>query len=101
VTNGILRVDANKVRTDSSEDEVRTGVGSNPDAQSWGFVSEHMPRHVPLFIPSDQAYYWGRGWQESVRKTYADLEAGEYVDFDDPNDPDAVVRWLLSDEEDE
>jgi hypothetical protein len=90
-----LTVDARAERAKSSEDEVKI----NSDSQSWGFVSERLPRRVPLFIPRDQTYYWSREWQESIRETYAELEAGEYVDFDDPNDPDAVVRWLLSDED--
>jgi hypothetical protein len=92
-----LTVDASIERAKSSEDEVKT----SSDSQSWSFVSEHVPRSVPLFIPRDQAYYWSHEWQRSVRETYMELKAGEYMDFDDPNDPDAVVRWLSSDEEDE
>jgi hypothetical protein len=79
----------------SSEDEIRIDLNS----KTWGFVPERLPRRVPLFIPRDQTYYWTPEWQESVRESHAELKAGEYVDFDDPNDPDAVVRWLLSDEE--
>jgi len=91
-----LTVDASIEKTESSEDEVKT----NSDSQSWSFVSERIPRSVPLFISRDQAYYWSREWQGSVRETYMELEAGEYVDFDDPDDPDAVVPWLWSDEGD-
>jgi hypothetical protein len=90
-----LTVNAGVESTRSSEDEVMTDSSS----RAWNFVSEHLPRRAPLLIPRDQAYYWSREWQESIRRTYAELEAGEYVDFDDPNDPDAVVRWLLSDED--
>lgn len=52
--------------------------------------------HKPFFITRDEAYYWTSEWQESIRRSHAELESGEYVDFDDPDDPDAVVRWLNS-----
>lgn len=94
-----MKIDPNMILMRSSEDEVKARVGVTQDAQSWGFVANRPTRRVPLFIPRDQAYYWSKEWQDSVHSTYAELEAGEYVDFDDPNDPDAVVRWLLSDED--
>lgn len=94
-----MKIDPSMILMRSSEDEVRTRVGTTQDAQPWGFVAKRPTRRVPLFIPRDQAYYWTQEWQDSVQSTYAGLEAGEYMDFDDRNDPDAVVRWLLSDED--
>jgi hypothetical protein len=90
-----LTINASTTNAESSPDEV--SIAS--DSQSSSFVPQRLPRRVPLFIPRDQAYYWSSEWQESIQQSYAELEAGEYVDFDDPNDPDAVVRWLLSDED--
>lgn len=90
-----LTIDPTEVGTASSEYEVRLAS----DSQLWSFVSQRLPRRVPLFIPRDQTYYWTREWQESVRESMAEIEAGEYVIFDDPNDPEDVVRWLLSDED--
>ena len=97
MTEGMLKVNADVARSESSEDEVRT----NPNSQAWSFVSERLPRRVPLFIPREQSYYWSPEWQEGVRESIAEIEAGEYVVFDDPDDPNDVVRWLLSDEDDD
>lgn len=93
----ILTIYPNATSAESSPDEIRIAS----DSGSSSFVLKRIPRRVPLFIPREQAYYWSREWQESIRESHKELEAGEYVDFDDPNDPDAVVRWLLSDEGDE
>lgn len=60
-------------------------------------ATTNIPQHLihqPFFIPADQAYYWSREWQEGEAEADADLKAGEYVEFDDPDDPDAVVRWF-------
>jgi hypothetical protein len=51
-------------------------------------------RRVPFAIPRDQLYYWSREWTEDVEASLAELEAGEFVDFDS-NDPNDVARWLL------
>ena len=58
------------------------------------------PRIVPPFIGADEAYYWSFPWQEDVRAAMTARAAGESVlfDSDDPND---VVRWLLSEDDDE
>ena len=47
-------------------------------------------RAVPLFVPTDEVYYWSYAWQESERLSRAQLDAGEYVEFDNPTD---MVRW--------
>lgn len=87
-----LTVNVNTMRAEGTESEIKI----SPDSETWSFVSGRHPRRVPLFIPEDQAYYWSYEWQESIRESHAELEAGNYVDFDDPNDPDAVVRWFNS-----
>lgn len=60
-------------------------------------VSNHgsdAPRRVPLFIPSDQLYYWSNQWQRDETQSLADLEAGRSRTFDNPQD---AIRHLLDD----
>jgi len=47
---------------------------------------------LPLFVPSDQLYYWTRKWQEGEKEALADLEAGRSRVFDNPDD---LARYLL------
>lgn len=89
-----LSVNPTTARADSREDEVRITTGSNV----WDFVSAPSPRRVPLFISRDEAYYWTREWQEGIRRSMADLEAGDYTDFDS-DDPDAITRRFVGDED--
>jgi hypothetical protein len=60
--------------------------------------TELAPTAMPAAIPADQAYYWSTAWQDDVRELLDALARGEYEEFksDDPND---VVRWLLSDDD--
>lgn len=51
-------------------------------------------RHVPLFIPADQVYYWSSQWQRDEAASLADLKAGHARTFNDPAD---AVRDLFSD----
>ena len=89
-----LTVNPNVTRAESSTDELRADLGS----QSWSFVPKRFPRRMPLFIPRDQAYYWTREWQEGIRRSMADLESGNYVDFDS-DDPDAITRRFVGEED--
>lgn len=50
---------------------------------------------VPMFIPSDQVYYWSVKWQRDERESLEQLNAGNFREFDNPKD---LVRWLLSDD---
>ncbi len=52
----------------------------------------------PFAIPTDQRYYWSKKWQEGVRMARADLDSGQYVDFDS-DDPNDVVHWLYRTDE--
>jgi CelD/BcsL family acetyltransferase involved in cellulose biosynthesis len=52
-------------------------------------------RRVPLFIPSDQTYYWSSQWQRDEAETLANLKAGDYETFDNPSD---AIRYLLADD---
>jgi hypothetical protein len=50
---------------------------------------------MPAFISAEEEYFWSVPWQEDIRESLAERKAGESRVFnsDDPND---VVRWLLS-----
>lgn len=48
---------------------------------------------VPFSMPSEQSYYWSYRWQEAELAALADLDAGQFVDFDG-TDANAAVRWL-------
>jgi len=52
-------------------------------------------RRVPMFIPTDQVYYWSTQWQRDEAESLADLKAGRAQTFNDPQD---AIRHLLSDE---
>jgi hypothetical protein len=54
---------------------------------------------VPPSIPADQAYYWSIPWQRDVKESLDALNAGEFADFEDADDPNDVVRWLLADDD--
>ena len=53
---------------------------------------------MPAFISAEEEYFWSVPWQEDIRESLAAREAGDsrVFDSDDPND---VVRWLLSHDE--
>jgi len=56
---------------------------------------ESVDRAIPFTIPADQAYYWSTEWQADVREAMAARAAGASLVFDS-DDPDDIVRWLLS-----
>lgn len=88
-----LTINSSATRAESSPDE----VSITSDSGTSNFAPERLPRRVPLFMPRDEAYYWTREWQEGIRRSMADLEAGNYTDFDS-DDPDAFMRRFLGDE---
>ena len=51
---------------------------------------------MPVFVPRDQLYYWTYIWQEGIRRSRAELDAGEYRDFENPRD---AVRRLLTEDD--
>ena len=87
-----LVVNLNTTRTWSSEEELR----ADPSSRSWSFVSERLPRRVPLFMPRGQRYYWTQEWQQGEAEADAELRRGEGVTFDNPQD---AFRWLDSPED--
>lgn len=89
-----LKVNPHIEGAESSEDSVR----ANPNSRSWSFVAEHLPRRIPLFIPRDQAYYWSWEWQQGIRRSMADLEAGNYTDYS-PDDSGAITRRFVGEED--
>jgi hypothetical protein len=58
----------------------------------------HLPHTMPAFVSAEEAYFWTFAWQEGIREAMAEREAGNSRVFDS-DDPDDVVRWLLSDDE--
>lgn len=62
--------------------------------------AEERERRFPAFISADEAYYWSRPWQRDVIESMDALRRGDYEDFDS-EDPNDVVRWLLSVDEDD
>jgi hypothetical protein len=54
-----------------------------------------LRRVAPTFISADEAYYWSSPWQRDVQESMAALAAGEYMEFDS-DDPNDIVRWMLS-----
>lgn len=74
-------------RADSRQDEVRL----TPDSDAWSFVSERVPRYVPLFVPRGQTYYWTREWQNGEEEADEELRRGEARVFDGVTD---ALRWL-------
>jgi len=46
----------------------------------------------PLFVPSDQLYYWTRRWQDGENEALVDLEAGRSRVFDNVNE---LARYLI------
>lgn len=75
-----------------------TTVGADADVAYQPSALDRVSRHMPLFIPRDQAYYWSFSWQKDIRESMAALENGDYEEFDS-DDPNDVVRWLLSEED--
>lgn len=57
-------------------------------------AGHHGKRRVPMFIPSDQVYYWSSRWQRDEAESLADLKAGHAQTFRNPQD---AIRHLLSD----
>lgn len=51
-------------------------------------------RATPMFIPTDQAYFWSSQWQQGEAETRANLKVGNAKTFDDPLD---AIRHLLDD----
>ena len=82
-----LRLEPKSVK-DKGESEVSVSLESTsvPELRS--------PYRVPFFIPREQAYYWTREWQEGIRRSMADLEAGNYTDFG-PDNPGAITRRFV------
>jgi len=76
----------------SIRDEGDTKVSVSLESTS--VPSVHSPYRVPFFIPRGQAYYWTREWQEGIRRSMADLEAGNYTDFS-PDDAGSITRRFL------
>ncbi len=59
-------------------------------------LAASFPEHVPASIPREQMYYWAAEWQRDVRESMKALAEGDYVDFNDPEDTNDIIRWLRS-----
>jgi hypothetical protein len=60
-------------------------------------TSPRVSRRVPPATSAAQAYFWTRKWQAREEAAAADLAAGRFREFDDP---DAAVHYLLRSDED-
>lgn len=87
MSEGTMTVNPSVAKADSRQDEVRLTSGSD----AWRFVSEGMPRYVPLFAPRGQVYYWTREWQNGEGEADEELRRGEGRVFDNTED---ALRWL-------
>lgn len=58
------------------------------------------PRRIPTSMPAEQMYYWSYAWQRDEGATLAEIEGGEYFQFDS-DDPTDAARWLLEPGEDD
>jgi hypothetical protein len=63
----------------------------DPNVQAASASPSYLPRHMPLFIPRDQVYYWTHEWQQGIRESMAAYEAGDYAEYDS-DDPSDVER---------
>ena len=52
---------------------------------------------VPIFMPTSQAYYWTRDWQDGEAEALRDIEDGRVRRFASGAE---AARWLLSPDED-
>ena len=87
-----------KIAAGRSELTFRAAVSRTPLLPASPVASNKVgnaARHMPLFIPADQAFYWSLRWQEDVQESMRALRDGDYEDFDS-NDPNDVAHWLLS-----
>jgi hypothetical protein len=77
----------------TGEGAARTEVRA--DSPSRSSTPEPAPRHTPLFVTRNEAYYWSREWQNDEAEALRELERGEGRVFHDPKE---AVRWLRSPE---
>jgi hypothetical protein len=78
----------------TGEGETRTDVRA--DSPSHSSTPEQRPRHMPLFMPRRQRYYWTQEWQHGEAEADAELRRGEGITFDNLQD---AFRWLDSPED--
>jgi hypothetical protein len=88
----MLTLTSNQTTAASATDVARNAPSaSNTDPA-------RTPHTMPAFVSAEEAYFWTFAWQEGIREAMAEREAGNSVVFGS-DDPDDVVRWLLSDDE--
>lgn len=51
---------------------------------------------MPFEIPASQEYFWRADWQDGEREALAELQRGEFLEFDTSN-PHGVLDWLHED----
>ena len=81
----------------SVERSFRTAVSRTVPVRASSVASNQAAgkRHMPLFIPADQAYYWSSAWQRGEAESLANLKSGNARTFDEPLD---AIHHLLSDD---
>jgi hypothetical protein len=62
------------------------------------YSDSQKPRSIPLFIPSDQAYYWTLAWQRAEAESLREIVEDRATQFESGA---AAAEWLLSGDEEE
>ncbi len=78
--------------TVDATNEAASGVSVSVAVVAASNIAGAPSSDVPVFVPSDQLYYWGYAWRDAERKAKEDLRAGRSRTFDDPV---AAVHYLL------
>jgi len=71
--------------------EGRHAVEVSPRTTSANASRERPRWGLPLFIRSDQVYYWTREWQQGEVEADEELQRGEARTFDSVEN---ALRWL-------
>ena len=88
-------MNADTVTIQLNEQAVRqSAVSVSPGLAITSFPE--VERHVPLSIPSEQAYFWTPEWQAGERAAIADVAAGRVKNFSG-EDLDEIFDWLDAD----
>jgi hypothetical protein len=87
------------INIDPNSTSGTTGLTIFVDASAvgaWSPLPALASRGLPPAISREEAYYWSARWQREEAESLQERAAGNFVTFDS-DDPNDVIRWLLSD----